>query len=197
VIVHKRSLAKDEDGVTVLEFAFVFPVMFLFVFGLLEVGYVLFARSTLESSVLAASRESRVADCPNENAQAIEDGIRDRMSVIASADGQPVQVTVESYGQEFGDVGNPEPYDDVDGNGTRDEGESYTDINGNGEWDEDMGEDGDFGSFGEVVRFTATYNVPSLVPWVAAQMNDGNDFYTIRSVTVVRNEPFIDAECAL
>lgn len=193
----RRKLAGDEAGVTAVEFAFVFPVMALFILGLLEIGYVLFARSTLESAVLAASRESRVADCPNENAEAIEAGIIERMSVINSADGLPPKVQVESYGPEFGDVGNPEPFDDVNDDGERNEGESYTDINGNGQWDEDMGTTGDFGSFGEVVRFTATFNVPSLVPWVSSQINEGQDFYRIRSVTVVRNEPFSDATCAL
>jgi len=193
----RRKLAGDEAGVTAVEFAFVFPVMALFILGLLEVGYVIFARSTLESAVLAASRESRVSDCPNENAEAIEEGIVRRMQVIASSDGLPPQVEVESYGQEFGDVGNPEPFVDGNDNGVRDEGESYTDVNGNGEWDDDMGESGDFGSFGEVVRFTATYNVASLVPWVSDQINGGRDFYQIRSVTVVRNEPFTDVTCAL
>ncbi len=195
--LRRRDLARDDNGVTAVEFAFVFPVMALFILGLLEIGYVLFARSTLESAVLAAARSSRVEDCPNANAEAIEAGIIERMAVITSSDGEPPVVTVESYGQEFGDVGNPEPFDDVNGNGKRDEGESYTDINGNGEWDEDMGEDGDYGSFGEVVRFTATYNVTSLVPWISDQINDGDNFYRIRSVTVVRNEPFVDAECAI
>lgn len=193
----RRDLAGADEGVTAVEFAIVFPVMALFILGLLEIGYVLFARSTLESAVLVAARSSRVADCPNANAEAIEAGIIERMSVISSADDQPPVVTIESYGQEFGDVGNPEPLDDLNGNGVRDPGESYTDINGNGEWDEDMGEEGDYGSFGEVVRFTATFNVASLVPWVAEQINNGNDFYSIRSVTVVRNEPFKDAVCAI
>lgn len=193
----RRKLATDEEGITAVEFAFVLPVMAMFILGLLEIGYVIFARSTLESAVLAASRESRVADCPNENAEAIEAGIVRRMEVIASADGLPPQIEVESYGADFGDVGNPEPYNDLNNNGQRDEGEGYTDVNGNGEYDEDMGESGDFGSFGEVVRFTASFNVASLVPWVSDQINGGEQFYRIRSVTVVRNEPFSDATCAL
>lgn len=193
-----RRLRERDDGVTIVEFAFVAPVAIFLIAGLIEFGYVLFARSTLESAVLAAARTSRVADCPNENAKAIEEFIQGRMDAVASADGQKAQVTVESYGQNFGNVGNPEPYDDIDGNGQRDEGESYTDINGNGEWDEDMGEDGDFGSFGEVVRFTATYNVRSLMPFISKEYaSNGKGFYSIRSVTVVRNEPFTDTTCAI
>lgn len=191
------TLLRREDGVTIVEFAFVLPVMLMLIGGLMEIGYLTFARSTLESAVLTAARQSRVNDCPNENAEAIEKGITDRMSLVLSADGMPPVVKVDSYGGDFGDVGNPEPFDDLDGNGQRDDGEGFTDVNGNGEWDADMGSDGDFGSFGEVVRFTASYNVPSLLPFVAAQINDGKDYYSIELVTVVRNEPFKDASCAL
>jgi len=191
-----KRLARDEDGVTVIEFAFVAPVMVLLLTGILEFGYVLFARSTLESAVLEGARSSRVLDCPNENAKAVEEFIQNRMDVVASANGQKAKLVVDSYGQSFGDVGNPEPYDDVDGNGTRDVGESYTDVNGNGEWDSDMGTEGDFGSFGEVVRFTASYEVASILPFLAQRYN-GKPSYSIEAATVVRNEPFKDATCAI
>ena len=183
---------------TIVEFALIAPAAILLIFGLIEFGYVLFARSTLESAVMAAARTSRVADCPNENAKAIEEFIQARMSQVASGDNQKAKVEVESYGQSFGNVGNPEPFDDIDGNGTRDEGESYTDINGNGTWDADMGKSDDYGSFGEVVRFTATYNVKSLIPFISKDYAaNGNGFYSIEAVTVVRNEPFKDAKCAI
>lgn len=192
-----NAIQRDESGVTIVEFAFVAPVMIVLITGLLEMGYVLFARSTLESAVLDAARTSRVANCPSENAKAIEEAIQARMSVIISGDGSPAQVEVDSYGENFGDVGNPEPFDDENGNGTRDAGEGYTDVNGNSHWDEDMGANGDFGSFGEVVRFRASYNVRSLIPFVANSINGGRNFYTIEAVTAVRNEPFMEFACAL
>ncbi|MEE4200552.1 TadE/TadG family type IV pilus assembly protein [Erythrobacter sp.] len=190
-----RQLRRREDGVTIVEFAFVAPVLILFVTGLLEIGYILFARSTLESAVLAASREARVSPCPNDVASAVETRLQDRMSVIMSVDDEPAALTVESYSSNFGDVGNPEPFDDVNDNGTRDPGESYTDTNGNGEWDEDMGLSGDFGGFGDVVRFTASQDVPSLFPFFANTVTDGQPHYTLTAVTVVRNEPFTDETC--
>jgi len=190
-------LGRNEDGVTIVEFAFVAPVMILFITGMLELGYVAFARSTLESSVLSASRQSRVADCPNENAKEIKKFVQSRMSTIRSYNNEEVQLEVESYSGQFGDVGNPEPLDDLNGNAKYDPGEVYTDVNGNGKWDADMGKSGDYGSFGEVVRFTASYKVPSIIPFVANQVNDGKDFYEIASTTVVRNEPFKEATCAL
>ncbi|MEQ5786615.1 pilus assembly protein [Erythrobacter sp. NFXS35] len=180
---------------TAVEFAFVAPVMFLLLFGLLELGYVGFARSTLESSILVASRQSKVAQCPAQNADLIRAELAERMSVVASADGNPPVLTVASYGTNFGNVGNPEPFNDVNGDGVFNDGEAYTDINGNGQWDADMGKTGNFGAFGEVVEFTASYNVPSLIPYMAKALNNTDGFYTITAETVVRNEPFKEVTC--
>ena len=37
--------------------------------------------------------------------------------------------------ENFGDIGQPEPFTDENGNGVWDNDEPYTDINGNGTWD--------------------------------------------------------------
>lgn len=190
-----RRLAGDSAGVTIVEFALVAPVMLLLLGGLLELGYVAFARSTLESAILDASRTARVAECPGEAAALIEAEVIDRMAVIVSHDGSPPELSVRSYGSEFGNVGNPEPFNDLDASGSFDPGEPYTDINGNGRWDDDMGRAGSYGSFGEVVQFTATFEVASLLPFIAARINGNEGFYPIAAETVVRNEPFKDVAC--
>lgn len=190
-----RNLSRDETGVTVIEFAFVAPVMIILLGGLLELGYVAFARSTLESSILVAARASKVAECPDENADLIRAGLATAMSHVASADGNPPVLVVKSYGNNFGNVGNPEPFNDINGDGQFDDGEAYTDINGNGQWDADMGKSGNFGAFGEVVAFSASYNVPSILPYMSKALNNTDGFYTIRAETVVRNEPFKEVTC--
>ncbi len=191
-----RKLCRDDRGVTIIEFAFVAPVMLLFLGGLLELGYVAFARSTLESSILIASRASKVAECPAEVAELIRADLAESMTVILSADGKPPELVVKSYGSNFSSVGNPEPFNDINGNGKFDPGETYTDINGNGQWDSDMGKTGNFGSFGEVVAFTASYNVPSLVPFVSSTISNTDGYYRITAETVVRNEPFKEVTCS-
>ncbi|MCZ8137067.1 MAG: pilus assembly protein [Porphyrobacter sp.] len=191
----RRRLLRDSAGVTLVEFALVAPVMFVLLGALLELGYVAFARSTLESAILDASRSARVAECPGEAAALIEQEVNDRMAVVISHDGAPPEFTVRSYGDEFGNVGNPEPFNDLDASGTYGPGEPYTDINGNARWDDDMGREGNYGSFGEVVQFTATFEVASLLPFVAARINGNEGFYPIAAETVVRNEPFKDVEC--
>ena len=41
----------------------------------------------------------------------------DRMAVVISHDGSPPELTVRSYGNEFGNVGNPEPFNDLNASG--------------------------------------------------------------------------------
>lgn len=188
-------LLREKSGVTIIEFAVVAPVMLLFIGGLLELGYVAFARSTLESAILDASRASRVTDCPTENASLIQAELNERMSVIISSDEKPPILTVQSYGADFQNVGNPEPFNDIDGNGQYDPGESYTDSNGNGQWDPDMGKDGNYGKFGDVVRFSATFNVVSILPFINSQLDNSDGFHQISAVSVVRNEPYKDVSC--
>ncbi|KPP96670.1 MAG: TadE/TadG family type IV pilus assembly protein [Erythrobacter sp.] len=188
-------LARERDGVTIVEFAFVAPVMFMLLLALLEMGYVAFARSTLESAILVASRESKVAECPAQTAELIEEELMERLAVVSTFNDKPPKLEVRSYGTNFRNVGNPEPFNDIDGSGTWDPGESYQDINGNGQWDDDMGKEGNFGQFGEVVEFSASMEVVSLVPFVAQAINGNEGFYALSAETVVRNEPFKDAEC--
>lgn len=86
MIARLRRLGRDTGGVTLVEFALVAPVMFVLLGALLELGYVAFARSTLESAILDASRSARVAECPGEAAALIEEEVVDRMAVVISHD---------------------------------------------------------------------------------------------------------------
>ena len=188
------SLRTDEQGVAAIEFAVVAPVMIVMLFGIMELGYLAYAKSSLESGVLEAARASRVTDCPEDNPALIEEALLSRMSEVRSSDGEPPVLTVSSYGGNFSNVGSPEPFNDIDGNGVFDAGEPYTDINGNAQWDADMGS-GNYGALGEVVQFSASYNVASFFPMLSFLRPGGEDDYAIEATTVIRNEPVWDAPC--
>src|SRR5690606_8803945 len=51
-----RRLRGEEGGATIVEFALVFPVFLLAVFGAIESAVVIFVSSSIESAVLEASR---------------------------------------------------------------------------------------------------------------------------------------------
>lgn len=186
---------QDRGGTAVTEFAFLAPVMLLLVFGLLELGYVAFARSTLESATMMGARYAAAQSCLANREPGMQAIINTRMSDFGSADGQPVKIVFKAYGAQFGDVGNPEPYNDMNDNKKYDIGESYDDINGNGEWDEDMGREGSVGGAGDVVTLNTSFRLRPLVPFLAESINSGRDYYQIGSSTAVRNEPFFRNDC--
>lgn len=185
----RASLISDERGIAVVEFAFIAPVLILLIAGVMEFAYVQSARSTLESATIKAGRLVAASDCPALRAAILADTIRTGMEDVTSADGQPPSITARAYGSQFGQVGQPEPYQDTSPRNDRyDEGESFTDVNGNGEWDTDMGTSGSLGGAGQVVSYSASFKVVSLLPFIAQEFA-GADHWVIRASTVVRNEP--------
>jgi hypothetical protein len=102
----------------------------------------------------------------------------------------PQQLVVTSkFYKQFDQIGDPEPYIDANGNGSRDNGESYTDINGSGQWDADMGSSG-YGSAGDVVVYTITYPWPITTPLMRPLIGDGQGHLNITTHAVVKNEPY-------
>jgi Flp pilus assembly protein TadG len=186
----------DESGLSLVEFGLLAPVMILMITGFLEIGYVAYARSTLESATLEAARFAMATDCPDEREETMRIMIADRMSIISSADGQGPNIVVKSYAGKFGDVGTPEPFtDNVTVNSKWDTGEPFTDVNGNGKWDADMGKDGSLGAAGDVVTYETSYKVASLMPFLAKTMSRGLGYYPINAATVTRNEPVFRNRC--
>src|SRR5207302_9476897 len=51
-----RALARDRHGGPVIEFAMAAPALFLFLFGIIELGYAMWIQNALDYSVATASR---------------------------------------------------------------------------------------------------------------------------------------------
>jgi Flp pilus assembly protein TadG len=51
-----RRIRGDQRGATIVEFAVIFPVFILAIFGIIETAIVLFVSSSIEAAVLEASR---------------------------------------------------------------------------------------------------------------------------------------------
>lgn len=181
-------LGKNERGIAAVEFAFIAPVMILMISGFMEYAHVSSARTTLEAATMRAARAVAATDCPDERDEIMLSIIQNAMKTVPAADGAVVEVVTRSYSDKFGDVGEGEPFDDANANNKWDVGESYTDINANGVYDKDLGTAGSIGGAGQVVSYSATYEVASLFEFVSRQFN-GSDRYKIEASTVVRNEP--------
>ena len=88
--------------------------------------------------------------------------------------------------ENFGDIGEPEPFTDEDGDGVWDNDEPFTDINGNGNWDPDMGAAG-LGGPGDVVVYRMSFDWGIMIPLFRPIFGNA---ITLQSNIAVRNEPF-------
>lgn len=90
------KLARRSDGATAIEFALVAPILFLFLFGIIELSLFMFASSVVEGATSNAARLSKTgaerstADSPAERAQMdiarLKELVLDRGAGVLKAD---------------------------------------------------------------------------------------------------------------
>lgn len=183
-----RSFAKQEEGVTAVEFAVLAPTFLLLVMGVIEFGMVMMVYNVMESATAISSRLGKTGyAAPGvTREQTIINAITARAGSLI--DPKKLVVTSKFYKQ-YDQIGDPEPFIDSNGNGIWDNGEAYTDINGNGKWDPDMGTSG-YGSAGDVVVYTITYPWSITTPLVKPLIGDKLGHMNIITHAVVKNEPY-------
>lgn len=182
-----RRIRRCDSGAEALEFALVSPVLILILVGTVELGFAYSAQNLMESAMYNASRVGRTGYVVTGTTQeeTILQSLSDRAGLMLNID--DVTITSLAY-DEFDEIGNPEPFIDANGNGTRDNGENFTDLNGNGVWDEDRGTSG-FGTSSQIVVYTAAYSWPIHTPLLNKAL--GTDGYlSLSAHAVVRNEPY-------
>jgi len=192
-----QRFKRDDTGTTALELALITPVIMLIIFGMIELSIGMFVNTVVEGGLRDASRVGLTGQ---------ETGAISREQTMVNivneaslglVDAQVGDVDTLIY-PSFEDVGMPEPYTDINGDGifTEDsftfegvlypDGEPFSDINGNAAWDEDMGETG-LGEPGDIVMYTLSYNwnllSGSLIPVL-----DG--VIPLTASMIVLNEPF-------
>lgn len=183
------------EGVTAMEFAFVAPVLILFIMGVIEASMLMFVQNILESATFNASRLGKTGFATSglTREQTIRNMIDDRAGGLLDPD--LIEFDSVAYGGGFGDVNQPEPFTDTDHNGMRNGAEPYVDSNGNGQWDADMGMAG-LGTAGDVVVYTVRYPWTLITPIASSffrdEVRDPDDepIITLTARAVVRNEPY-------
>lgn len=181
-----KLFARDERGTPAIEAAFALPVLMTFIVGIVETSYYFFLASTLENSVLHASRFGVTG--AGEDTQSVSRSALVRSVIHQQTFGRvpmdKIQIDTLVY-DSFSNIGEPEPYVDMNENTVWDEGEPYTDVNGNGMWDADMAVLG-LGGSGDIVLYRVSYQPPSLTglaDWATQRL-------TLAAAVAVRNEPF-------
>jgi Flp pilus assembly protein TadG len=176
-----RRLGRDESGATVVEFAMVAPVLVTLLLALFDIGYNLYTASVLQGTIQKAARDSSIEG-------SVTSSLDDKVAVAVHkiAPGATMTFARKSYAS-FSDIGTPEDFTDVNGNGTCDKGEPFEDANRNGSWDDDRGSSGQGGAR-DAVLYTVHVSYPRAFPVGGFLGLSGN--HEMETSTVLRNQPF-------
>lgn len=178
-----RRLAADRRGATLVEFAMISPVLLLALMGMFDLGYNLYTNALLQGSIQKAARNSTIEGAGGAQA-AIDDEVS--RAVRALVPNSTMAFSRKAY-SDFSDVGRPEDFSDVDGDGTCNDGEPFEDANGNGRWDANRGNDG-FGGARDAVLYEVRVNYPR--PFPLWRLVGQPETFTMTARTVLRNQPY-------
>lgn len=175
-------IRRDESGATLVEFAFVAPILSMVLLGLFDLGYGVYASSALDGALHDAARMATLGEYTGAEIDAV---VQDRLSTFKN--GGSVVVDMKSY-SEFSDVRKPEKItsDTVPLN-RYNAGDCYEDANNNGQYDLDRGRTG-LGQADDIVNYEVSLTYNRLLP-MASMLGWGNSV-TIKHSTVLRNQPY-------
>jgi Flp pilus assembly protein TadG len=177
-----RRLGRDEQGATLVEFAFVLPALCVLVLGIFELGYRSYAASVIQGALHEAARLATVGGI---SMTQIDQRVRDRLSNFANHG--TVTTTTSSY-QDFSGVSSPERItSDTAPTNQFNPGDCFEDANGNSSYDLDRGRSGT-GNADDIVRYQVTFTYQRMFP-IGAFIGWSNT-ETITSNTVLRNQPY-------
>lgn len=187
-----RKLLRDVRGVTIVEFAFVAPVLVLMLVGGFDLAHQSYLRAMLQGALNDAARRAAVEDPVF---MAAGDTLEERVTSLVTgqvedlAPGATIMVTQRNF-FDFSGIGNPEKLmKDVNSNGQYDaaDGDCFADLDEDGEYDTDTGRDG-IGGANDVVFYEARLTMPRLVPLHGLIGVSPN--YNLGAETAIRNQPY-------
>jgi len=180
-----RHLRDDCSGVTLIEFAFVGPVLIIMIMGLFDVAHSQYTMSLMQGALQKAGRDITLQNAAL-NEATIDERLRSQVRSVLPPGVNPI-ITKESF-YDFSDVNRAETLtNDANGNGICNTGDSYIDANGNGMWDPRGGKTG-IGGARDVVLYTVTAEYPRMFPMHGLIGLPTN--VTLKASTVLRNQPF-------
>lgn len=179
-----RRLLANREGATLLEFAFVAPVLILMVMGVFDMAHTQYTNSMLNGAMQKAGRDLTLESAGSQQA-AIDARVREQVAVVVPPG---AEITFEKQSHfDFADIGEPEPVLGDNGNLRCDPGERYVDVNESGNWEADRGKAG-IGGARDAVLYTAVVTYPRMFPMFT--LADLPRDITLRASTVLRNQPF-------
>ncbi|EZP72491.1 TadE family protein [Sphingomonas paucimobilis] len=179
------KLTRDSRGATIVEFAFVAPVLILFLMFLFDTGYYLYARSILTGEVLRAGRASTLETATDTNRAALDLAVETAVKRLVSGGTLEFdRMAYKSYGRAQAKA---EAFIDSNNNNVCDNNESFDDANRNNVRDLDSGTSGQGGAR-DVTIYTVTLHYNRLFPM--SSLLGWSQEVTMRASTLLRNQPF-------
>lgn len=180
-------LVRDQRGATIIEFAFVAPIMSLVLLAGFDFAHTLYTRGALQGIMQKAARDSAL-ESGTTNATTIDDEVRAQASALVNN----ATITIKRrYYRTFSKAAaaQAEAWTDTNLDGACDAGEPYQDENLNNVWDPD-GADAGQGGAKDAVVYTVTMTYPHMFPLYNFIGSSHNA--TVTAATVLRNQPFGD-----
>ncbi|MFM9828142.1 MAG: TadE/TadG family type IV pilus assembly protein [Sphingomonas sp.] len=187
-----KRLATDEHASTLLEFAFVAPILTLLLVGGFEIGHTLYMRAVLQGIVQKIARDGTLETNGTTTASTTLDArVRDQVRFLYSGVNTQNLTFSRRFYRTFSQAAaaQEERYTDTNGNGTCDNNEPYQDDNNNNTWDRDGGDSGQGGAKDKTL-YTVSLTYPRLTPIAGFIGVDRNA--TVRASTVLANQPYND-----
>lgn len=184
------GLGCNERGTTLVEFAFVAPVLCLLLVGAFDIAHSLYLTAVLQGVVQKTSRDSALESGASVAAgQAIDNKVTAQITELVNPS-KPIEFKRRFYRTfSLAQQAQAETWTEVNGDGTCDNGESYQDNNGNGIWDADGGDANQGGAKDKTV-YTVTVTYKHLLPiW---KYIGGSDTAVVTAQTVLANQPYGD-----
>jgi len=177
-----RRLVRDARGATLLEFAFVAPVMVAMLMMLGDLLYRAYAQVILDGAIQKAGRDSAIQGGGDE-AGKIDAAVTSAVREVARG----ATVTAQRSNYNSFSIMKPEVIDDKNGNGKLDSKECFYDVNGNKAWDADPARQGQ-GAANDVTQYTVTVTYPR--PFPVSGFFGASPNQQITATTLLKNQPY-------
>ena len=172
----------DRGGATIVEFAFVAPIMAMFMMGSGDLLLQAYVTALIHGEVQRAGRDTTLQ---NNSTSAAANALDTRvMSAVRKIAPHATFTSTRNNYNKFSNVGKFEPFTDSNSDGVRQVGECYSDVNGNSQWDADQGASG-VGGASDVGFYTIRVTYKHFFPVVG--LFGGNNNSVITSSTLLMN----------
>jgi Flp pilus assembly protein TadG len=186
----KRSILnrirREEDGVTLVEFAIVAPVLILMIMGIFDMAHSQYTSALMNGAMQKAGRDLTLQNA-GVNEAAIDAAVQEQIRSIVP--GSATIELVKLSHADFTDIGEAEEYNEENDDGICNNNELFIDENNNGQWDANRGETG-IGGAKDAVLYTVNVSYDRLFPM--AGLAGLPEKVELSASTVLRNQPYAE-----